>query len=72
MAPAVGYNGHYTYEKGGMGGGAEKVLAMVKVGGHEKFLGSFYAVACFKVLAILKWGCAQKVFTLKMGGAKFI
>ena len=32
----------YTYKKGG--GGAEKVLAMLK-GGHKKFRGSFYAVA---------------------------
>ena len=31
----------YPYEKGG---GAEKVLAMLK-GGHKKFWGSFYAVA---------------------------
>ena len=30
----------YSYEKGG---GAEKVLAMLK-GGHKKFRGSFYAV----------------------------
>ena len=33
----------YPYEKGG-GGGAEKVLAMLK-GGHNKFWGSFYGVA---------------------------
>ena len=32
----------YPYEKGG--GGSEKVLAMLK-GGHNKFWGSFYAVA---------------------------
>ena len=33
----------YPYEKGG---GAEKVLAMLKGGGgHKKFWGSFYAVA---------------------------
>ena len=32
----------YPYAKGG--GGAEKVLGMLK-GGHEKFWGSFYAVA---------------------------
>ena len=31
----------YPYEKGG---GAEKVLAMLK-GGYKKFLGSSYAVA---------------------------
>ena len=31
----------YPYEKGG----AEKVLAMLKGGGHNKFWGSFYAVA---------------------------
>ena len=31
----------YPYEKGG---GAEKVLTMLK-GGHNKFWGSFYAVA---------------------------
>ena len=31
----------YPYEKGG---GAEKVLAMLK-GGHKKFRGSFYIVA---------------------------
>ena len=31
----------YPYEKGG---GAEKVLAMLK-GGHNKFRGNFYAVA---------------------------
>ena len=31
----------YPYEKGG---GAEKVLAMLK-GGHNNFLGSFYAGA---------------------------
>ena len=30
------------YEKGG---GAEKVLAMLKGGGQNKFWGSFYAVA---------------------------
>ena len=33
----------YPYEKGG-GGRAEKVLAMLK-GGHNKFWGSFQAVA---------------------------
>ena len=33
----------YPDEKGG-GGGAEKVLAMLK-GGHKKFWGSFYAIA---------------------------
>ena len=27
------------------GGGAEKVLAILKGGGHKKFLGRFYAVA---------------------------
>ena len=32
----------YPYVKGG--GGAEKVLAMLK-GGHKKFRGSFYVVA---------------------------
>ena len=32
----------YPYEKGG--GGAEKVLAILK-GGHKKLLGSFYVVA---------------------------
>ena len=32
----------YPYEK--WGGGAEKVLAMLK-GGHKQFWGSFYAVA---------------------------
>ena len=32
----------YHYEKGG---GGEKVLAMLKGGGHKKFRGSFYAVA---------------------------
>ena len=40
-----GRGGHvkfYPYEKGG--GGAEKVLAMLK-GGQKKFWGSFYAVA---------------------------
>ena len=58
----------YPYEKGGGGG---KGFSHGEGGeGHEKFLGSFYAVACFKVLAILKWGCAQKVFTLKRGGAE--
>ena len=31
----------YPYEKGG---GAEKVLAMLK-GGHNKFWGSFYVVS---------------------------
>ena len=31
----------YPYEKGG----AEKVLVMLKGGGHSKFWGSFYAVA---------------------------
>ena len=33
----------YPYEKGG--GGAEKVLAMLKGGGHKKFWGSLYALA---------------------------
>ena len=32
----------YPYEKGG---GADKVLAMLTGGGHNKFWGSFYAVA---------------------------
>ena len=32
----------YPYVKGG---GAEKVLAMLKGGGHKKFRGSFYVVA---------------------------
>ena len=31
----------YPYEKGG----AEKVLAMIKGGGHKQFWGSFYTVA---------------------------
>ena len=31
--------------KMGAGGGAEKVLAMLKGGGHEKFWGIFYALA---------------------------
>ena len=31
----------YRYEKGG----AQKVLAMLKGGGHNKFWGSIYAVA---------------------------
>ena len=33
----------YPYEK--EGGGAEKVLAMLKGGRHNKFLGSFYVLA---------------------------
>ena len=40
----MGGGGHvkfYPYEKGG---GAEKVLAMLK-GGHKRFMGSFYVVA---------------------------
>ena len=28
-----------------MGGGAEQVLAKLKVGGHKKFWGTFYAKA---------------------------
>ena len=31
----------YPYERGG---GAEKVVAAMLKGGHNKFLGSFYAV----------------------------
>ena len=38
----VGHPKFYPYEK--RGGGGEKVLAMLK-GGHNKFWGSFYAVA---------------------------
>ena len=37
-----GHMKFYPYEKGG--GGADKVLAMLK-GGHKKFWGSFYTVA---------------------------
>ena len=39
----MGHVKFYPYEKGG---GAEKVLAMLKGGGgHNKFWGSFYALA---------------------------
>ena len=33
----------YPYKKRGLG--AEKVLAMLKGGGHNKFWGSFYSIA---------------------------
>ena len=36
-----GHVKYYPYERGGV----EKVLAMLKGGGHEMFWGSFYAVA---------------------------
>ena len=48
----------YPYEKGG---GAEKVLAMLK-GGHNKFWGSFCAVA--RSFSHIKGGGGQKVSTL--------
>ena len=35
----------FTPTKRGGGGGAEKVLAMLKGGGHSKFCGSYYMVA---------------------------
>ena len=53
----------YPYEKGG---GAEKVLAMPKGKGHNKFWGNFYTVA--EVLAILKGGC--KMFPLFKRGVQ--
>ena len=43
------------------GGGAEKVLSMLK-GGHNKFWGSFYAVACS--FSHIEGGGVQKVSTL--------
>ena len=41
MGGGWGHVNFYPYKKGG---GAEKVLAMLK-GGHKQFWGSFYAVA---------------------------
>ena len=50
----------YPYEKGG----GEKKIRHAVGGGHKKFWGRFYVVACFShIEAILKEG-AQKVFTL--------
>ena len=52
----------YPREKGG---GVEKVLAMLKGGGHKRFRGSFDTL----VLAILKRGC--KMFPrIKSGGGQ--
>ena len=41
--------------------GAEEFLAMLKVGGHKKFWGSFYTVA--SSFTHIEGGGVQKVFT---------
>ena len=53
-------------------GGAEKVLAMLKVGGggkveHKEFWGSFYVVAILKG----RWGWGAKSFHSLKEGAQF-
>ena len=66
----------YPYEKGG--GGAEKVLAMLK-GGHKQFWDSFYVEGCSfshiegrrkKFPLFERGGGAQKVLPCLEGGRK--